>query len=41
MSKKIAGVSIPPAKPTDFIKVVELIDKLDPSKYGLDSRGNS
>ena len=41
MSKKIAGVSTPPAKPTDFIKVVELIEKLDPIKYGFDNRGNS
>lgn len=40
MSKKIAGVSLPPAKPTDFIKVVELINKLDPIKYGFDSSGN-
>ncbi|WP_337136277.1 hypothetical protein, partial [Staphylococcus aureus] len=40
MSKKIAGVSIPPELPADFSKVASLIRKLDPIKYGFDSSGN-
>ncbi|ELA7934505.1 Fic family protein [Vibrio parahaemolyticus] len=40
MSKKIAGVSIPPAEPRNYVEVAKLIGELDPASYGFDSNGN-